>query len=399
MSILKSIQLEYVSGSSDKIYVLQLIEDPVGSYKTVGYYGRRGSALSVATKYTGASRSHAEIAFAKVEKEKTGKGYTPFSGAVPGMPASASIPATTSPAATPAASKPKTPSLGYAVQLLDEIDANDIAARTEALHGYQAHREWGFQRKFDGVRVVVRLGSDGEVLMFNRTGIERPMPAALYAQLVYLTKTAWAKAIAEGTFELDGELCGDHLYAFDLPTLQGKSLRGQDYEARYLLLEELLDMTDRSQVHQVEMAWTQEQKAAMVTQALKEDWEGLVFKLLQADYTEGRSFGALKYKLWATATCEVIGHTDKESVELGMLDGAALVPVGKVTTPKGKPPIGALLEVRYLYAYVSTGGSLYQPTLIRERDDVSKADDICILRPPPPERRGTEPTEEESEVE
>lgn len=53
------------------------------------------------------------------------------------------------------------------------------------------------------------------------------------------------------------------------------------------------------------------------------------------------------------------------------------VAVGNVTIPPNKalPTAGALVEIRYLYAY--KGGSLYQATYLGERDDLEVGD--CVL--------------------
>jgi bifunctional non-homologous end joining protein LigD len=53
------------------------------------------------------------------------------------------------------------------------------------------------------------------------------------------------------------------------------------------------------------------------------------------------------------------------------------VDVGNVTIPPNKevPAVGALVKVRYLYAF--KGGSLYQPVYIGERDDIAKS--ACTL--------------------
>ena len=71
-------------------------------------------------------------------------------------------------------------------------------------------------------------------------------------------------------------------------------------------------------------------------------------------------------------------HATKASVGIGMLDALGnVIPVGNCTIPPNKstPPIGALVDVQYLYAY--QGGSLFQPVYLRERDDVTRGE--CTL--------------------
>ena len=71
----------------------------------------------------------------------------------------------------------------------------------------------------------------------------------------------------------------------------------------------------------------------------------------------------------------VANHTKgKRSVGLELVDGCrkkfTKIAVGKVTIPPNKdiPEVGALIEVRYLYAY--EGGSVYQPTYLGVRNDL-----------------------------
>ncbi|HLX59705.1 MAG TPA: hypothetical protein VKX17_00350 [Planctomycetota bacterium] len=42
------------------------------------------------------------------------------------------------------------------------------------------------------------------------------------------------------------------------------------------------------------------------------------------------------------------------------------------------PKVGSLVEIRYLYAL--KGGSLYQPQIIRVRDDIDSADSLADLK-------------------
>ena len=56
------------------------------------------------------------------------------------------------------------------------------------------------------------------------------------------------------------------------------------------------------------------------------------------------------------------------------------VPIGNVTIPTNFPipPAGALVEVRYLYAY--PGGALYQPVYLGPRTDQTLPDDVSTLK-------------------
>lgn len=67
----------------------------------------------------------------------------------------------------------------------------------------------------------------------------------------------------------------------------------------------------------------------------------------------------------------VVAQVNRQrSVVLRLLDHEGWQPVGNVTIPANHqvPAVGAVVEVRYLYAY--RDGSLYQPVYLGERSDV-----------------------------
>ncbi len=95
----------------------------------------------------------------------------------------------------------------------------------------------------------------------------------------------------------------------------------------------------------------------------------------QRPYTPGRPASGgtqLKFKFVETASFIVTGHNDKRSVALGLLDGDGQpVPAGNVTIPPNHaiPPLGTVVESRYLYAHRESG-SIYQPVYLGPRDDI-----------------------------
>jgi bifunctional non-homologous end joining protein LigD len=60
-------------------------------------------------------------------------------------------------------------------------------------------------------------------------------------------------------------------------------------------------------------------------------------------------------------------------VEVKVLNGEGWVPAGNVTIPPNQqiPRVGAVVEVRYLYA-IRESGCLYQPTYLGCRTDVEQ---------------------------
>jgi len=61
----------------------------------------------------------------------------------------------------------------------------------------------------------------------------------------------------------------------------------------------------------------------------------------------------------------------QRSVEISLLQGRSLVSCGNVAIPANHeiPPVGAIVEVRYLYAYRDSL-ALHQPVYLGPRDDV-----------------------------
>ena len=68
----------------------------------------------------------------------------------------------------------------------------------------------------------------------------------------------------------------------------------------------------------------------------------------------------------------------QRSVEIRLLNGQGWIPVGNVTIPPNHPvpKVGAVVEVRYLYAFRESR-SVYQPTYLGERKDIEQHE--CIV--------------------
>jgi bifunctional non-homologous end joining protein LigD len=106
-----------------------------------------------------------------------------------------------------------------------------------------------------------------------------------------------------------------------------------------------------------------------------------VLKNLDAPYLPGRPASggaALKHKFYATLSAVVANINGQRSVELRLLNCKGWIPVGNVTIPPNHPvpAVGAVVEVRYLYAYRESN-SLYQPIYLGQRKDVEQHE--CIM--------------------
>jgi bifunctional non-homologous end joining protein LigD len=74
MATIKSIELFFQEGSSDKVYNATILEDG-GKFTVAVAWGRRGSKLNTGSKAVKVSRADADKMFERLVREKRGKGY------------------------------------------------------------------------------------------------------------------------------------------------------------------------------------------------------------------------------------------------------------------------------------------------------------------------------------
>ncbi len=331
--------LYYHEGSSDKVY--QCAIEPAGSRFVVNFaYGRRGSTLNTGTKTNvPVDYGTAKRTFEKLVKEKKAKGYTEGEEGTPYQHSDQQ-------------------SSGIHCQLLNPIDEFAVPA---FLHD----TAYCAQEKFDGRRLLLQK-QGAAIHGINRKGLLCGCPSPLIP----------AAQNIPGDFILDGEAVGDNLHAFDLLVLNGEDLRPLSYRQRYLCLMNLLFAGQQQFIRLVPYLSTSKEKAAFVQEMQELKREGVVFKRLDAPYTPGRpnSGGSqFKHKFYATVSAVVAKVNSQRSVELKLLNSEGWVTAGNVTIPANQevPTVGSVVEVRYLYAFKESG-SLYQPTYLGLRHDVSQ---------------------------
>lgn len=347
----ENISLYYKDARSDKEYHVQLEAEGNG-YVVKFQYGRRGSSLQSGTK------TSSPVPYAKAKKvydgivsEKLGKSYEPDSSAK---------------SAGFTSIKQEERFTGVLPQLLNAVDQDQAGA-------YLDDSQWVMQQKFDGKRMMVRVGAqDDPIIGINRKG-----------QAVGLSKSASDElfGLNKHHFVLDAESIGDNLYVFDLLEYRGGSnIRDLPFSHRYRFLTELLNViTPGGPVELAPLYTTAKDKRRVFEELRAAGAEGVVFKLADSRYVPGRPASggdALKVKFWHTASFLVEAITDgKRSVALAVLDDKGLmINVGSVTIPPNQsiPNPGGILDVRYLYAY--EGGGLAQPTSLGGRDDIDRMD-------------------------
>src|SRR5512133_3508250 len=121
MNVIRSVQMFFQEGTSDKVYNATLVEEG-GLYTVKVEWGRRGAALNTGAKAVRVPLAAAERAYDKIVREKTGKGYEVVSDEV--KPA-----AVAPPVGQGSASKVATTGrqrLGQQAQLLNSVEEDAV---------------------------------------------------------------------------------------------------------------------------------------------------------------------------------------------------------------------------------------------------------------------------------
>lgn len=362
MSI-QNVSLFYKDARSDKEYHVQ-IEQVDAGYVVNFQYGRRGSSLQSGTKTAKpVTMGKAISVYEALVREKVGKGYAPGASSHRGV---VNRPAASHSSAQSLAEAKAQRATGVIPQLLNPISQDDVER-------YIEDAAWVMQQKFDGRRMLVKVGSTNEITGINRKGESVGISKAIAEELFSLGKKH---------FVLDGEAIGEKLYVFDVLEYRGGDVRDLPFKDRYRYLTELLSaLPANSSVELAPMYASAADKRAAFEALRASGAEGAVFKQSDSRYVPGRPASggsALKVKFWQTASVLVESINDKRSVAIALLDGnGAMVNAGNVTIPPNQqiPNPGSILEVRYLYAF--EGGSLFQPTSLGARDDIERED--CVM--------------------
>jgi bifunctional non-homologous end joining protein LigD len=339
------VALYYREGSSDKVY--QAAIEPAGNQFVVNFaYGRRGATLTTGTKTSSpVDYATAKKIYTKLVSEKKAKGYTEGADG------------------TPYQHTDKQAS-GILPQLLNPVEEAEVELLLRD-DNYCA------QEKFDGKHLLVRK-QDDDLEGINKKGFIVGLPPTVANELRSLP----------GSCIPDGESIGDDYHAFDLLEHNGENVRLLPYRLRLArLVDLLLSTSNHPHIRLVETAFTTEQKVELWERLRRKNREGIVFKRLDAPYTPSKPNSGgpqLKFKFVATVSAVVAKINVQRSVEISLLKGQSLVSCGNVAIPANHeiPQVGAIVEVRYLYAYRDSL-ALYQPVYLGPRDDVESSE--CLV--------------------
>lgn len=236
---------------------------------------------------------------------------------------------------------------------------------------------FALEQKLDGIRVVARI-HDNKVDFIGRNGKPVKHSASLLTLPAVAVELSPLSNFAEGIdVVLDGELVDGTFYVFDLPFLgtsaAPKIIATNELATRRLWLEKLIDLfdLDPAVVQIVKHAVTTEDKRELRAAVAAGCGEGVVYKRLVGTYQSGRrDDNWIKVKLWKEADVVVtaVGVGGKDNIAFAIYNGCEVVTIGQCSTI-GKPAVtvGDVVEVKYLY--LGAGGRLYQPELLRVRDD------------------------------
>jgi bifunctional non-homologous end joining protein LigD len=354
-TVVRSIELFFQEGSSDKVYNARIVEDR-GTYTVAVEWGRRGSTLSSGSKAVRVTLAVANRKFDSLVREKTNKGYEQITATV--KPAPVAPPDGEGSGSKVGGQRAR---VGPGAQLLTALE-------DDALAGFLADDSVVAQQKVDGQRVLVHVGPTH--LATNRDGQPTQIPARLLAGLDYLP---------HGTI-LDGEVVGDAYWLFDVLQLAGEDVRGRGYLDRWALLDEELEPALGDTARILPLALGKRAKQVLHDKLRHASAEGIVFKQRAAPYTSGRPASGgtqRKYKFVRSVDVVVLENAGN-AYRMAVYDGRALFEIGKVfagTTNASRKELDLRLgrgehpvcEVRYLYA--TDEHQLYQPVFVTIRDD------------------------------
>jgi ATP-dependent DNA ligase len=168
-------------------------------------------------------------------------------------------------------------------------------------------REWLFERKFDGIRLLAhKRGAD--VRLFSRNRLTQHLPALAHA----IANLPVDQIILDGEMTWDGR----SYHVFDILWLNGRIVTSLPLEDRRALLQELpfASPLRRVELLHEERPWER---------ASREGWEGVIAKRRGSPYEHRRSKHWMKMKCEASQELVVGGFTDPQGARVGL--GALLV--------------------------------------------------------------------------
>jgi ATP-dependent DNA ligase len=238
------------------------------------------------------------------------------------------------------------------------------------------------EQKFDGTRAIAVIDASHVRYLHAGGGILKHTAATQHLPKI----TAELMTLLDGRpgeIVLDGEIItgtGEyHVFDAIRVSVSGVTVTTEHdgFYLRRASLEALFDVKLKNgPVHLVRQAKTTAEKRDLLTAVLDAGGEGVMVKHIDGMYEPGQRVGhVLKVKFVKSADVVVTswqrGHNTGSAKFAAYKDGV-LTEVGGCSLI-GKPEVeeGSVIEVNYLYF---TGTSLYQPRLVRVREDKPATD-------------------------
>ncbi len=267
-TVKKSVELFFQEGNSDKMYHARIVEIAPGKHDVLVAWGRRGASLNQGKKAVGVSLEAAEKTFAKLVREKTGKGYRAMTAAV--QPADVAPPEGQGSGSKVTGKRAK---VGRAAQLLNAIEEDE-------LQRFLGDDEMIAQQKLDGVRVLVHVHE--EIFATNRSGQVTAAGKDLLESFEHLPR---------GTV-VDGEIIAHEgtftYWLFDLLSIGDEDITSRGYEHRWERLEEEIEPGLVGNVAVLPIVRGKKHKTKLYESLMGARAEGIVFKHKNAPYVPGR---------------------------------------------------------------------------------------------------------------
>ena len=357
----RSIQLFFQEGGSDKVYNASIVKDG-DAYTVTCEWGRRGSSLQTGSKAVRVPLAAAQRKFDSLVREKTAKGYQEVTADV--QPAAVAPPEGEGSGSKVTGRRAR---VGIKAQLAEAIDDDATFAKLLASADIVA------QQKIDGERVLVHVGD--ELLVTNREGQRKAVDLALFDGLSYLPR---------GTI-VDGELLGGAYWLFDVLAFAGDDVKQRGYLERHAILDGEIEPALGGDIRILPVAVDGKAKQKLHAQLHAANAEGLILKHRDAPYAPGaRNATMRKYKFVKSADVVILENAGNAYL-MAVYDGKQLFEVGKVfagTTNATRKALDAALargerpvcEVKYLYA--TAEHQLFQPVFVSTRSDKRAQD--CV---------------------
>lgn len=233
---------------------------------------------------------------------------------------------------------------------------------------------WRGEVKVDGERLLVHV-DEGNVTPVNRKGATTTLPSREIAQ-------AFA-SLTSGTWAFDGEVVNYKFHVWDMPVAGTAIDPSQPYEQRRSVLEAFMSRWDMGDSIKLLPSYRGEAEKRDLLQRVRDhNGEGIMLKDVRAPYISGKRTDYIrKVKFWKSVDVIIsdtrIDGKDNAMMQLICPGGECghrkcngLVPIGTVSTiGKGAVQKNDVFEVKFLYVVDRSEPRLYQPSILKKRDD------------------------------